>query len=296
MKTLTNKLIDFGKKAVLGASIVGLVSFAGINYAKAEEKEKSMVDITAEAIEEETPLGIPIKILKSIFGSETNVYIQQPEKTTYQKRNELPLVFLCFGVDRVNKRYMQVGTQILFPGQDKYYIVGKREIFQMGNEVTNYTRCLTTEEEWDPVKKRNIGADNMCKFGANAKREYGKERGYHTTLWKNTWYVDGKEVGSVTYAVVDKEMIKRQRLRSGGKNPMNEITNQEKLSHEQKAGVESIEIPNNKDKGIEQGESPMEETGSTQNNLPGGEETSKISKHYKYKNVQEWLDYKKSFD
>ncbi len=226
MKTLDN-LIRKGKKGLVIAGLVGVLSLGNINSARAEDKPYGPTDFGKEFIEEATPLGIPIKILRSIFGSETKVYVNPPRETSYRNKKELPLIFTCTGGVNPGEEYEGVGTKIFFSGQKEYYIVGKKEIFNRGTEVINYTVCLTTGEKFLPVKKGNKKVNIVCKFNADAERKYGRKHGYSVTLWKNIWCDNvrmvngdmyGRERGSVVYAIVDTEMMEQQRLKSENKN------------------------------------------------------------------------------
>ena len=166
-------------------------------------------------------------------------------KERIQRYNELPLIFTCTGGINTGGNYKDVGTQIIFyPDQKKHYVIGKAELFRRGNEFVNINECLTTGEKFDPHKKtRRIEDDtnHVCIFSTEGGIEYARKHGYSTTLWKNTWYVDGKEIGSVTYALVDKEMLKQQRLESrdnvGGPK---ETLNHKKRGHGEETGWSNL--------------------------------------------------------
>jgi hypothetical protein len=166
---------------------------------------------------------------------ENNYQKQRQEKSIYERYQELPLVFLFTGGINTGGDYKGVGTKIITPEQKKYYIGGKPAIFEMGDEVTNVTECLTYGERYKPFKKileEGEYGTFICGFSSEVRFKMARERGYSTTLWKNTWYVDGKEVGSVTYTLVDTEMMEKQSLtkRNERKSPREEIQRNKKFT------------------------------------------------------------------
>ena len=213
-KTLRNKLVS----AVAGMSLIGLVGVTQVNNARADDNRYGPTDFGREFIEEVTPLGIPIKILRGIFGSETKVYANTPQTTNYRNRKELPLVFLCTGGINSGEEYEGVGTKVITPDIEEYYIVGRAPIFKMGKNVINVNECVTTGEKFPPFKKileEGEWGDFVAVFYPKGGFEYARKHGLIIAEWKNTWYVDGKEVGSVTTIDIDTEMLaKQQRLKN----------------------------------------------------------------------------------
>jgi hypothetical protein len=171
-------------------------------------------------------------------AKENNYQNQRQEKSRYERYQELPLIFLCSKYDSKKDNpdsYIGVGTKIITPEQKKYQIVGKAEIFDRGKEVTNITECLTLGEKGEPFKKileEGEYGDFVAGFSSEVRFKIARERGYSKTLWKNTWYVDGKEVGSVTYTLVDTEMMEKQSLtkRNERKSPREEIQRNKKFT------------------------------------------------------------------
>ncbi len=234
--SLKNKLITGTAIAGFGlASLVGPMN----NYARAEEKQTMTGDMV-NIIEEFPPTGVPIKILRGIFGGgkkETHIHVhqekernnyqqqryQEPVKSDYERYQELPLIFTCTGGINTGGNYKGIGTKVITSEQDEYYIVAKAEVFKQGNEITNVDKCLTTGEEFKPHKitgrRENDNRTHLCTFYTKGDIEYARKKSHSALLWKNTWYADGREIGSVTYTFVDIEMLaKQQKLKSANEN------------------------------------------------------------------------------
>lgn len=254
-KSLKNKLIG----TVAGASLIGLTSLAGcitptpqgdafINYMGhvvaqtfiTEEIKKEMGHSDYQQQQGNVNVNVSVPQLQD----------QQSGKSNYEKYQKLPLVFLFLKYDErysnPNKRYVGLGTQIIYPGQT-FEVIGKYEIFKMGKEVVNQNICLTDGEIGKIIKKKNIGMNNRCLFDPAPVFEDMREKGLSVRVWKNTWYVDGKEVGRVTYALVDPSMYSKNQGEESGVGGKGEISGVEEgfkgISHREeitKLGHEEV--------------------------------------------------------
>ena len=119
--------------------------------------------------------------------------------------DELPLIFLATGGINDGEEYKGVGTNIITPDMKEFYIVGRNPIFQMGKRVTNRNFVLDTGDVGLEFVKDVIEGkeDQICTFYSKEGFELARKKGLKTTSWKNVWYVDGKEIGSVRFILVD---------------------------------------------------------------------------------------------
>jgi hypothetical protein len=202
----------------LGASMCGFLVAGSPDYLRAEEP--SATGDIAEFIEEATPAGIPIKILRSIFGGEkkeTHVHIHQEKEENYQqprhqresyrqptKNIKLPQFFNA--TKEVRSGVYTDIKDIFYPGE-KIYVVAEN----MLGKVTNFWIAFDKNEQIpqdlvngsnkvEIVFKGYLNKNEIAwgKFDASSVLEkYGNNHRVY-------WLQDDRIVGHRDFVIMDK--------------------------------------------------------------------------------------------
>lgn len=228
-KSLKNKLITGTAIAGFGlASLIGPMN----SPVRAEDDRPTPSDFVRGIIEEATPFGIITDMLGG-GKKETHIHIhpdkernyqepiyrerkrdyQEQEKTAHQRKmDELPLIFTCGLAFSPIQNCKEIGKQIFYTDEE-IYIIGRASLSDFGEEIVNHTKCLTTGKKAKkiiPKKYIKEGYAEICILQANSLYSYyQKDRGIDTALYENTWYADGRKIGSVKFIVTKKSSLNK---------------------------------------------------------------------------------------